>query len=131
MENPPKVLLLQKLHPSMEQHLTDFDFLKPWESSESLPDFLSTHSDEIRVILCSEPIVIDAARIAMLPKLETIINGTKGVDLIDLEKCRARGIAVTNAGTMFSEDAADFAVGFVLCLLRRISVADSYVRGDM
>lgn len=127
----PKVLLFGELHPLMEQHLTDFHFLKPWESSESLLDFLSTHSDEIKVILCSGPVLIDATRIAMLPKLESVISTSKGVDMIDLEVCQARGIAVTNAGTVFSDDAADFVVGFVLNLFRRISVADSYVRGGM
>nr|GEY02490.1 glyoxylate/hydroxypyruvate reductase HPR3-like [Tanacetum cinerariifolium] len=51
-----------------------------------------------------------------------------GVDHIDLEECKRRGIRVTSAGDAFSEDGADYAVGLLLDVLRLLSASDRYVR---
>lgn len=51
-----------------------------------------------------------------------------GYDHFDLAECRRRGIRVTGAGDSFSEDAADFAVGLLIDVLRRVSVANRFVR---
>lgn len=57
-----------------------------------------------------------------------MITTSTGVNHIDLECCRSRGIAVANAGTSFTEDVADYAVGLLLSVLRKVSSADRYVR---
>nr|DAD28598.1 TPA_asm: hypothetical protein HUJ06_030066 [Nelumbo nucifera] len=48
------------------------------------------------------------------------------IKLGGLPICHRRGIAVANAGSAFSVDVADYAVGLLLDVLRRISTADSY-----
>lgn len=49
-------------------------------------------------------------------------------DHVDVAECRRRGIRVTGAGDTFSDDVADFAVGLLIDVLRRVSVADRFVR---
>ncbi|KAL3743670.1 hypothetical protein ACJRO7_018871 [Eucalyptus globulus] len=76
-----------------------FAVLRAWESPLPLPGFLSAHAQSARALLCS-----GAAR------------------------CRRRGMAVANAGEVFSDDVADEAVGLALAVLRRVSAADRFVR---
>ncbi|KAI3812981.1 hypothetical protein L1987_17694 [Smallanthus sonchifolius] len=50
---------------------------------------------------------------------------------LDLAECRRRNIRVTSAGSAFSEDGADYAVGLLMDVLRGVSAADRYVRGGL
>ncbi|MBA0806142.1 hypothetical protein Gohar_005609 [Gossypium harknessii] len=45
-----------------------------------------------------------------------------------LQECYRRGIAVTTAGQVFTEDVSDFAVGLLPDVLRSMSASDRYVR---
>lgn len=63
-----------------------------------------------------------------LPNLEIISQFGVGVDNIDLDVAKARGIAVTNTPDVLTDDTADIAVALLLSLSRRICEADMYVR---
>ncbi|KAK1305434.1 Glyoxylate/hydroxypyruvate reductase HPR3 [Acorus calamus] len=131
----PLVLILEPLYPSFEEGLSKrFRFLKPWESSSQQPleAFLADHADSIRVVFCAGPFKkIDSAIISALPRLQLVLTPSAGMNHIDLAECRRKGIAVANAGTVFSVDTADYAVGLVLDVLRRVSAADRFVRGGL
>ncbi|KAL6885559.1 hypothetical protein ACP4OV_010338 [Aristida adscensionis] len=71
---------------------------------------------------------VTAEAIEGLPALELVAAISVGVDHVDLAACRRRGIAVTNAGAAFAADSADYAVGLLIDVLRRVSAADAYVR---
>ncbi|XP_042510562.1 glyoxylate/hydroxypyruvate reductase HPR3-like [Macadamia integrifolia] len=105
-----------------------FKFLKAWESSLPKDLFLTTHAQSVRALLCSgrTPVTVDVLR--CLPSLQCIVTTSAGLNHIDLDECRRRGIAITNAGDCFSVDGADYAIGLLLDVLRRISAADRYVR---
>ncbi|CAL9211856.1 unnamed protein product, partial [Musa hybrid cultivar] len=105
-----------------------FRFLKPWESSLPLFDFLAAHAVSVRVLLCSGQSSVDDDVLARLPALELLVASSAGVDHIDLAACRRLGISVTNAGSAFTDDAADYAVGLLLDILHHISASDRYVR---
>lgn len=57
------------------------------------------------------------------------MTASAGVNHIDLDECRRRGIAVANAGNVFSDDGADAAVGLLIAVWRKIVVGDGFVRG--
>ncbi|CAL9127329.1 unnamed protein product, partial [Musa acuminata var. zebrina] len=105
-----------------------FRFLKPWESSLPLFDFLAAHAVSVRVLLCSGQSSVDDDVLARLPALELLVASSAGVDHIDLAACRRLGISVTNAGSAFTDDAADYAVGLFLDILHHISASDRCVR---
>ncbi len=55
-----------------------------------------------------------------MPKLKLIAAASTGVDHIDLEYAKARGIAVTNAPAYGSQSVAEFTFGLILNLSRKI-----------
>lgn len=59
------------------------------------------------------------------------MGSTAGIDHVDLQECRRRGILVTNAGNAFSEDGADYVVGLLIDVLRRVSSSDRFVRNGL
>ena len=71
---------------------------------------------------------VDAALMDALPKLEIIANFGVGVDQIDLEHAKKRGIAVTNTAGALNECVADCAMGLVLNTLRKFPQAGTYLR---
>ncbi|XP_019055161.1 PREDICTED: glyoxylate/hydroxypyruvate reductase HPR3 isoform X3 [Nelumbo nucifera] len=111
-----------------ERFSKQFQPLNVFESSEPAHLFLSTHAQSARVLLCAGFTPVTSDMLRCLPSLQCIITTSAGVEHIDLGECRRRGIAVANAGNAFSVDVADYAVGLLLDVLRRISAADSYVR---
>jgi lactate dehydrogenase-like 2-hydroxyacid dehydrogenase len=100
----------------------------------SLPDgreraqFLAEHATNIRVLVASGPPGVDAGTIGALPNLEAIVNYGAGVDAIDLEAAKRRGIGVSNTPDVLSDTVADTALGLILMTLRRFGAADRFVR---
>ncbi|MDE2228304.1 MAG: 2-hydroxyacid dehydrogenase [Alphaproteobacteria bacterium] len=71
---------------------------------------------------------VDAALMAALPRLEIIASMSIGLDHIDLEAAKARGIPVTNTPDVLTDDVADLAIGLMIAVARRLIVADRYAR---
>jgi glyoxylate reductase len=71
---------------------------------------------------------IDAALLARAPRLRVVGNVAVGVDNVDLEACRARGVAVTNTPGVLTEATADVAFGLLLAAARRIAEGDRLIR---
>ncbi|KMZ65598.1 Glyoxylate/hydroxypyruvate reductase B [Zostera marina] len=90
--------------------------------------FLKVHADSIRAIVGNATVGADAKTIGLLPKLEIVSSFSVGVDKIDLQVCRERGISVTNTPDVLTEDVADLAIGLVLTTMRQICVSDRFVR---
>lgn len=67
--------------------------------------------------------VVDAAS-----RLKVIGRAGVGVDNIDLEACRARGIVVVNSPDAASQAVAELALGHMIALARRIPAADASTR---
>jgi glyoxylate reductase len=62
------------------------------------------------------------------PKLKLIASFGTGVDHIDLETARQRGITVTNTPGVLTEDTADMAMALVLATARRMGAGERLVR---
>lgn len=77
------------------------------------------------VIASSEP--YDAAVFAALPELRLVTRDGMGYNSVDLAAASARGVLVTNAPVMHVAT-ANFAMGLITALVRRIVVADRAVR---
>jgi D-3-phosphoglycerate dehydrogenase len=73
---------------------------------------------------------ITASVIARAERMRTIAKWGVGVDGIDLDAARARGISVTNTPGAFGHDVADVAAGYLVMLARGLHrVHDSVVDG--
>lgn len=69
--------------------------------------------------------VIDAAN-----KLKYISVAFTGFDHIDLDKCKEKGIKVSNAGGYSTNSVAELAFGLMIGLLRNIVILDDVVREE-
>lgn len=71
---------------------------------------------------------VDGALLARLPRLELVASVSVGVDHIDLDACRARGVAVTNTPHVLTEATADLAFALLLAAARRVGEAERALR---
>ncbi|KAL5727798.1 hypothetical protein ACHQM5_000949 [Ranunculus cassubicifolius] len=109
-----------------------FRFLKPWDHPEiPLHEFLLTRGKYVKACLCLGKTELDSKAIQCLPSLELIVTCAAGLNHIDLIECNRRGILVTNAGTAYAIDGADYVVGLLLDVLRNVTSTDRYVRSGM
>lgn len=67
--------------------------------------------------------VLDSA-----PNLEVIAKWGTGIDSIDQEACRERGVAVCNTPDAFSEPVADTVLGYILCFARNLPWMDEAMK---
>jgi D-3-phosphoglycerate dehydrogenase len=83
----------------------------------------------VRAVATRGDLGADAALIAALPALEIIATYGVGVDAVDLEAARQRGIRVTNTPDVLTGDVADLAIALALAVMREIPRGDAHVRG--
>lgn len=67
----------------------------------------------------------------LLPDLRVLVKCGVGIDNIDLDAARARGIRVCNSPGLNSNAVAEFCVGLMICLLRSVHIANKAMdRGE-
>jgi glyoxylate reductase len=62
------------------------------------------------------------------PQLRVVANYAVGIDNIDLEACRRRGVVVSNTPDVLTEATAELTVAIMLSLLRRVAEGDRLIR---
>jgi len=62
------------------------------------------------------------------PQLRVVANYAVGIDNIDLEACRRRGVVVSNTPDVLTEATAELTVALILALLRRVAEGDRLIR---
>lgn len=62
------------------------------------------------------------------PKLKVISKWGTGIDSIDQEACRRRGIIIRNTPNAFSEPVADSVLGYMLCFARKLRQMDQMMQ---
>jgi lactate dehydrogenase-like 2-hydroxyacid dehydrogenase len=70
----------------------------------------------------------DAATMEALPDLKLIASMGAGLERIDLAEAHRRGIAISHTPDVLTEDVADFAIGLMYAVGRRIVEIDRFVR---
>ncbi|CAA0834620.1 Glyoxylate/hydroxypyruvate reductase A HPR2 [Striga hermonthica] len=130
MENI-SVLMTCPMSAYLEEELEKrFTLLKPWEAP-SRAEFLNRRAGSIRAVVGNAKLGADSELIDSLPRLEIVATYSVGLDKIDLDRCREKGIRVTNTPDVLTDDVADVAIGLALALSRRICAADGFVRGGL
>ena len=72
-------------------------------------------------------VVVDAELIKAFLNLVIVRNLGCGVEKIDLDACKERGILVTNTSEVSIDEVADLTIGLILALMRRICECDRHV----
>ena len=71
---------------------------------------------------------VDARALALAPRLKVIALHTSGSDNVDIAEATRRGITVTNVKGVNAEQCAEFSIGLMLAVTRRIVIGDRAIR---
>ena len=126
----PIIIVTRKLPQAVQARMREL-----FDAQLNLDDKPMTREDLIRAVQTADvlvPTVTDRIDRAVLsqagPRLKLIANFGTGVDNIDLEIARNRGIIVTNTPDVLNDAVAELTVGMMIALSRHIPQADAYVR---
>jgi glyoxylate reductase len=62
------------------------------------------------------------------PQLRIVADYAVGIDNIDLDACRRRGVVVSNTPNVLTETTAELTIAIMLALLRRVAEGDRLIR---
>jgi len=79
----------------------------------------------VRALLVPPAVRIDARVLLHAPSLRAVACVTEGAENIDHEACERAGVAVVRAGSATAQSEAEFMIGALLTLLRRVPVDDA------
>ena len=127
----PVVVITRKLPEQIEARMMElFDTRLRDDDDEAM-----TKADLIAAVKSADVLVstvtdrIDSGILAQSnPNLRLIANYGAGVDNIDLQTARQRGITVTNTPDVLTEDTADMAMALILAVPRRLVEGERLVR---
>jgi lactate dehydrogenase-like 2-hydroxyacid dehydrogenase len=112
----PALLVHPPLGP-FESRLVDYDVVH-WP----------TDRKDVRAALTIGSVGVANEMIDALPELKCIVCFGVGVDGLDLEHCRKRGIAIAHGRGINHEDVADVAIGLMIARLRLFTEAERVLR---
>lgn len=125
------LLITAKGHQGTLARMTrEFSTIRLWEASDRAAA-LAQAAPKVRALAHFGASKVDAALMDALPKLEIIANFGVGVDQIDLDAAKKRGIIVTNTPGVLNACVADCAMALVLNTLRKFPQADAYLRAGL
>ena len=129
--NRIQVLQLGPLLPALEKRLAARYDVHPLWTEADPKAFLARRGGDFTALVTSARYGADATLIAALPRLQAISSFGVGLDALDLDAARARGIAVGYTPDVLNDCVADTAFALVMDVARRTSAADRFVRrGD-
>ncbi len=113
--------------PSYASMERDFTVHRLWQAQDRAA-LIREVGGRVRALQTSGSHGADAKLMDALPNIEMISHFGVGIDSVDLDAARRRGLIVTNTPDVLNECVADLALGLTLAALRRISLGDRYVR---
>ena len=126
----PKVILTRKLPDSVETRMRElFDAELSADDVQLSSEALIQLMQQADVLVPTVTDKIDAEMLEQAgPQLKLIASFGTGVDHIDLDAAKAKGITVTNTPGVLTEDTADVAMALILAVPRRIAEGDRRAR---
>lgn len=121
-----KVLIVDEVHPSMTEGLTNLGFEVETRTNLSLAEFTSILPTYDGLIIRSKFKI--TADILANSTLSFIARAGAGLDLLDVDACLSRGIAVFSANEGNADSVAEHVIGQVLSLAHKLHTADTEVR---
>lgn len=121
-----KVLIVDEVHPSMAEGLTNLGFEVETRTDLSLAEFTSILPGYEGLVVRSKFKI--TADILTDTTLTFIARAGAGLDLLDVDACLSRGIAVFSANEGNSDAVAEHVIGQLLSLAHKLHTSDTEVR---
>jgi len=125
-----KVVVTRKLPELVEARMRElFDVTLNASDAPMSRDQLAAATRTATVLVPTVTDRIDKALLSLAgPQLKLVANYGTGVDNIDLETARNRGIIVTNTPGILTEDTADMTMALILAVPRRLVEGADYLQ---
>ena len=124
----PEILLLRAVYePTIAALERDYTVHKLWRAPDP-ETVLRQVASSVRVVVTNTTRGFSSEEFGRFPKLELVACFGPYVELIDLAAAKARSIVVTCTPDSTAEPVADFAMGLIVAVRRRISEADRFIR---
>lgn len=104
-----------------------FEVHRLWQAADR-DQLIEGVAHDVRALVTGGQTGASAQLMDRLPKLEMISSFGVGVDAIDLDAARGRGLRVSNTPDVLTDAVAELALGLLLDVARRISANDRYLR---
>ncbi|MFD3292489.1 NAD(P)-dependent oxidoreductase [Aquirufa sp. KTFRIE-69F] len=121
-----KVLIVDEVHPSMAEGLTNLGFEVETRTDLTLSEFVSILPAYDGLVVRSKFKI--TAEILTDTTLTFIARAGAGLDLLDVDACLSRGIAVFSANEGNSDAVAEHVIGQLLSLAHKLHTSDTEVR---
>ncbi|GIW67627.1 MAG: lactate dehydrogenase [Candidatus Parcubacteria bacterium] len=109
------------LERELERH--NLVFTSEWLTKENVHNFKDL--EILSIFICSQ---IDREIIDSLPKLKFITTRSTGFDHIDTQYCKQKGILVSNVPEYGTKTVAEWTIGLMLSLMRKIYYAIDQIK---
>jgi hydroxypyruvate reductase len=128
MEQRPELILLRDYPEAMMRALSARYVVHRYFDAADKDSLVADVGDRVRGIVTGSSIPTPRGLIERFPRAEIIACFGVGVDPIDVDYARSRGIVVTNTPDVLVEDVADMGVVLLLAASRQIVRGDRFVR---
>jgi lactate dehydrogenase-like 2-hydroxyacid dehydrogenase len=128
MSTKPCVLSLSAMYGPKQQVAEALYEVHHYGSAPDKAALIQSIAARCQVLLTTGGRGAEKAILEQLPNLKLVACFGVGVDAIDLDYCKAKGIAVSNTPDVLTEDVADMAVGLLLAAVRQLPQGDRFVR---
>ncbi|MGP8291258.1 2-hydroxyacid dehydrogenase [Vreelandella zhanjiangensis] len=122
------VLQMCPLSPTLDRQLAELFLVHQWNDVTNQELFLKEYGNSIAAVATAAPIGVPGDVINALPNLKVISCRGVGMDKIDLDLAKQKGIQVSGTFGALNECVADMAFALLLDVTREVSTADRYVR---
>ena len=127
----PKILSIGSLPVAIERELDHHYAVVRAPTLADVSGALLAEGEAIEAVVTGGSTGLPIDMMLAMPSLGLIAVNGVGLDRVDVEAARARGIAVTITSDVLIDDVAELAMAFILNLSRDILTRDRYVRsGD-
>lgn len=124
----PELLLIEPTMPRLAAVLDERYQVHLLSAAPDKDAFLAARAPFVRAVVTGGGTGVKAAVLDALPKVEIVSIFGVGLDAIDLEHAKRRGIRVTNTPDVLTDDVADLGIALWLAACRRLTEGDRFVR---
>lgn len=102
--------------------------LTPWNQ---LGDAHRRDLAECSAVVMGRVLGVDARALGLAPNLRIVALHTSGCDNVDIAEASRRGVLVTNVKGVNAEQCAEFAMGLMIAVVRKIVTGDQAIRAGL
>ncbi len=126
MSDKQSVLQVNPIFPHTQQLLENqYEVHRLWEAADQAA-FLASVSESVTAVVTDGGSGASADLLRQLPGVGMVTVFGVGVDAVDLDYCKAKGIRVGNTPDVLTDDVADLALGLALGSFRQMAFTHNY-----